>query len=107
MGTFSGVMSKSGRVYFWGTGSWGYARKCTPIEDLCKMDDARISDVLMGENFALLKMRNEWYVFGLNKLPDNYNSSTHRISLGKVELPNCLIALGLNTAYTAEYKKDQ
>lgn len=38
MGTFSGAVSTQGNFFIWGTGSWGYARKCTPIEDLCKLD---------------------------------------------------------------------
>ena len=43
MGTFSGVQTKQGKLYFWGTGSWGYARKCTPIEELCKIEDGKIN----------------------------------------------------------------
>lgn len=82
MGTFSGVLTAQQKLYFWGTGSWGYARKCTPIEDLGRVDpNTKVDQVLTGENFALLKIQDSWYIFGQNKMPEDYGTQTHRIPL--------------------------
>ncbi|CAD8051028.1 unnamed protein product [Paramecium sonneborni] len=101
MGTFSCAISKQGKVYFWGTGSWGYARKCTPLEDLCKLEEGqKVSQVISGENFAMLKCQDGWYVFGMNKMPENYSQQqTHRIQLNKVNLVDGQICAGPNIVF--------
>ncbi|CAK71128.1 unnamed protein product (macronuclear) [Paramecium tetraurelia] len=108
MGTFSCVISKQGKVYFWGTGSWGYARKCTPLEELCKLDEEqRVSQVISGENFAMLKCLDGWYVFGMNKMPENYSQQqTHRITLNKVNLVDGQISAGLNIVFVYSHNHE-
>ncbi|CAD8143456.1 unnamed protein product [Paramecium pentaurelia] len=108
MGTFSCVISKQGKVYFWGTGSWGYARKCTPLEELCKLEDGqRVSQVISGENFAMLKCLDGWYVFGMNKMPENYSQQqTHRIQLSKVNLVDGQICAGLNVVFVYSHNQE-
>lgn len=66
MGTFSGVLTKDHKIWIWGTGSWGYARRPVLLEDISRLSrDDRFIDILMGENFAIVKKENgEFYGLG-------------------------------------------
>lgn len=71
MGTFSALQTSKGAIYVWGTGSWGHARKPTNILNICQFEGTNptFTNLVMGDNYALLQDAQGYFVFGSQILP--------------------------------------